>query len=146
MARSVLHRSHLVTVAARDHPALRGSVAPGGPIPPELFCALPHVIRSMDGSLGGTIDPALHRMGLSRRIALTVPYFEAVALVVAQSTMLGSLPVHHAAAATTRLALDTYLPPFGPAELDVPMFWHRRHHEDPAHLWLRDQVAAVMRR
>ncbi len=53
---------------------------------------------SMDGSKVGTIDPVLAERGLQRRVALTVPHFQAVALAIAESGLLGNLPIHFARA------------------------------------------------
>lgn len=145
IAQERLHDSYIVSVVRRGHPLLAGeAIAPGGRIPPELFCRIPQVFMSMDGSLRGTMDGALLERGLTRRIAVTVPHFQAVALCVAESDMLGNLPVHFARRAARLLDLEIYLPPFDPPILGGCVFWHRRLDADPANLWLRGQIAGVL--
>ena len=92
-----LFRSFIATVARRDHPALiAAGIRPGERIPPEVYCAVPHVIMSMDGGRTGTVDRVLAERGLARRVAMTVPHFQAVALAAVEAGLLGSLPIHFA--------------------------------------------------
>jgi DNA-binding transcriptional LysR family regulator len=142
-----LFQSWLVCIARRGHPLLASEgIRPGQAIPADIFCALPHVLRSADGSKMGTIDPALARLGLSRRVMVTVPHFQAVALAVEASEMLGSIPVHFAHMLTDRLKLDVFMPPMDSPTMDVTMYWPRRFDRDPGTSWLRDQIADVLSR
>ncbi|AHG48840.1 LysR family transcriptional regulator (plasmid) [Rhizobium leguminosarum bv. trifolii CB782] len=143
-SRKVL-QSWLVCIAKCSHPLLaRHGIRPGDAIPADIFCAIPHVLRSADGSKIGTIDPALARIGLSRRIMVTVPHFQAVALAVEASEMLGSIPVHFARVLTKRLKIDVFMPPMDSPKMDVTMYWLRRFDRDPGSAWLRDQIAHVL--
>lgn len=140
-----LFRSWLVCIARRGHPLLaEKGIRPGDMLPPDVFCALPHVLRSADGGRTGTIDPALGRLGLSRQVVLTVPHFQAAALSVAASDLLGSIPVHFARQVAEQLAIDFYLPPMESPTMEVTMYWHRRFDRDPGNAWLRDEIAAVL--
>jgi DNA-binding transcriptional LysR family regulator len=140
-----LHGSYIVSVTRKDHPVLaeRG-VKPGSRIPPEVFCQVPQVFMSMDGSVKGTMDVALGEQGLARKVAMTVPHFQAVALCVAGSDLLGNLPIHFARLAGRLHGLDLYLPPFDPPILGGSAFWHKRFDRDPANLWLRDCIAKAL--
>jgi DNA-binding transcriptional LysR family regulator len=140
-----LYQSFIVTAARADNPILSGAgVRPGQRIPPELFCAISQVLMSMDGSRTGTMDAALSQQGLKRRVSMTVPHFQAVALAVAEADLLGNLPVHYARRVAPLLGLELFLPPFDPPILDVMLFWHRRHDEDPAQAWLRQRISEVL--
>lgn len=138
IAQKRLYDSYIVCVARKDHPVLRQNcIEPGMRIPPDVFCQIPQVFMSMDGSKTGTVDGALMQHGLTRKVVMTVPHFQAVALCVAASSMLGNLPIHFARDAARRLALDVYMPPYDPPILGVYLFWHRRQDQDPANQWLR---------
>lgn len=140
-----LFKSWLVCVARRGHPLLAAAgVSPGSQIPIETFCAVPHVLRSADGARAGTVDPALARLGLQRRIVMTVPHFQAVALAVSGSDLIGSLPVRFARLVVAQLGLDMFLPPFESPSMEVTMYWHRRMDRDAASVWLRGHVAAIL--
>ncbi len=141
----VLFRSHMVTVARRGDAALTDAGGhPGERIPPDLFCAIPQVLMSMDGARTGTIDAVLAAHGLSRQIAVTVPHFHAVALAVVEAGLIGSLPVHFAERVAPLFGLDVYLPPFDPPTVEVMLYWHRRHDADAAHAWLRDIIIETL--
>nr|WP_312862180.1 hypothetical protein [Rhizobium sp. BK529] len=90
------------------------------------------------------MDPALARFGLSRRVMVTVPHFQAVALAVEASEMLGSIPVHFARMLSGRLKLDVFMPPMDSPKMNVTMYWLRRFDRDPGSAWLRDQIADVL--
>jgi DNA-binding transcriptional LysR family regulator len=141
IAQQRLFNSYIVCVARKDHELLsKHGIRPGSRIPPEVFCQIPQVFMSMDGSKTGTMDGALIERGLTRRVVMTVPHFQAVALSVAASRMLGNLPVHFARHAAPLLGLEIYLPPFDPPIMGVYLFWHKRHDQDPASLWLRARI------
>lgn len=141
IAQKKLHDSYIVSVARKAHPVLLAhGIKPGRRIAPYVFCEIPQVLMSMDGSFRGTMDDALLEHGLTRKIAMTVPHFQAVALCVAESEMLGNLPVHFARRAAKFLDLELYMPPFDPPILGGSVFWHKRVDQDPANRWLRSQV------
>ena len=141
-----MFRSHMVTIARRDHPVLAQSgLRPGDCIPADLFCAIPQVLMSMDGSLTGTVDHALKEQGLSRTIAATVPHFHAVALAVAEAGLIGNLPVHFAERVAPLLDLEIYELPFPPPPVDVMLYWHSRHGPDSAHAWHRERICETLR-
>ena len=140
-----LLESFVVSVAPKRHPVLeKAGIKPGHRIPAEVFCEIPQVLMSMDGSKVGTIDPVLAERGLQRHIALTVPHFQAVALAIAESGLLGNLPIHFARAVAPALGLELYLPPYDPPVTDVMLFWHRRVDAHAANAWLRDHIAKAL--
>jgi DNA-binding transcriptional LysR family regulator len=140
-----LLESFVVSVAPTRHPVLeKAGIKPGHRIPAEVFCDIPQVLMSMDGSKVGTMDPVLAQHGLERRIALTVPHFQAVALAIAESGLLGNLPVQFAKAVAPALGLALYLPPYDPPVTDVMLFWHRRVDAHAANAWLRDHIAKAL--
>ncbi|HEY0132655.1 MAG TPA: hypothetical protein VGB85_01210, partial [Nannocystis sp.] len=74
-----------------------------------------------------------------------VPYFLAAPEMVAASDLIlttAELVAQHFAKLYPLqvLAPPIDLPPFG-----IDAVWHERFDQDPAHRWLRGQVAAVMR-
>ena len=92
-----LFQSFIVSAAPKNHPILaRAGIKPGGRIPPDIYCTIPQVLMSMDGGRTGTVDRVLAEHGLERRVSVTVPHFQAVALAIAEAGLLGSLPIHFA--------------------------------------------------
>src|SRR5262245_45978602 len=144
ISRQPLFRSPFAVIAARGHKELRkASVEPGTAIPLNIFCALPHAIRSIDGSMTGMVDDALHKAGAKRRLALALPSFQGIGLAVARGRLIAAVPVQFASAVAKDLRLSIYLPPVEVPVPEVRMYWHKRHDRNPAHCWLRDQVVAA---
>jgi DNA-binding transcriptional LysR family regulator len=140
-----LFQSFIVAAAPKNHPMLvESGIQPGCRIPPDIYCTIPQVLMSMDGSRTGTVDRALADRGLQRRVAVTVPHFQAVALAIAEAGLLGSLPIHFARPVARLLDFDLYLPPYDPPIVDVILFWHRRLDGNAANTWLRDHVMRVL--
>jgi DNA-binding transcriptional LysR family regulator len=140
-----LFQSYIVAAAPRNHPALeKAGVRPGERIPAKLYCEMPQVLMSMDGGRTGTVDRVLAGHGLARRVAMTVPHFQAVALAIARGGLLGNLPIHFARPVASTLDLALYLPPYDPPIVDVMLYWHKRVDADAANAWLRGHVARAL--
>jgi DNA-binding transcriptional LysR family regulator len=137
--------SSFVTVAARDHAQIGGAgIKPGDILPLELFCRLPHALRSVDGTMSGMVDDALAEIGMSRRVMLALPHFHSVAVAVARSDLIAALPRQMAEAVADHLDLAIH-----PLSVDIPaqelrLYWHRRHDRHPAHCWLREQIVDIV--
>ncbi|WP_028216609.1 LysR family transcriptional regulator [Paraburkholderia oxyphila] len=131
----VLFKERYVLAGRTGHPRLkrRPNV--------KQFCELEHVIVSPDGGgFRGVTDETLAEAGLARRVVLSVPHFLFVMSALAQSDLVAMLP--------WRLVRDNPALKVVDAPVEVPgyevcMLWHERVHRDPAHQWLREQIAAV---
>lgn len=136
-----LFHSPFAIIAARDNAAVRQAGIEGGQrLPMELFCELPHVLRSIDGSMSGSTDEALSKIGRARRVSLALPHFQAVALAVAQGNHLAAVPRQFAVWAAERLPLAIHEPPLSIPAPEVRMYWHARHDDEPPHRWIRNQI------
>ena len=85
--RTVLFEESFVGVARADHAALAA-----GPMPLATFAALPHALVSLNTDRRGAIDDRLQTLGLTRRIALVVPYMLLLPRVLAESDLIAVLP------------------------------------------------------
>lgn len=142
ISRQVLFRSPFTIIAACGHAALAAAgIREGSVIPLDLFCELPQALRSSDGSTTGFVSDALARIGRKRRVVLTLPHFYAIGRAVARGDLIAAVPIQFARACAEELRLALYAAPIEIPEPDICMFWHRRHDQDPAHRWLREQIA-----
>ncbi|CAB3768221.1 HTH-type transcriptional regulator SyrM 1 [Paraburkholderia humisilvae] len=104
------------------------------------FCKLEHVIVSPGGGgFHGVTDEALAALGLARRVVLSVPHFLVVESVLASSDLVAMLPSR---LVRDSAALQVVAPPLDVPGYEMSMLWHERVHRDPAHQWLREQIAA----
>ncbi|HEX2560778.1 LysR family transcriptional regulator [Phenylobacterium sp.] len=145
VATQALFLSPFVLVAANDHPQIAAAgIAPGEVLPLDLFCALPHAIRSVDGSLSGMVDEVLEASGRRREVVLGLPHFFAVARAVAAGHVIAALPRQFADAFAKQLGLAIYALPVPSPAPEIRMYWHSRHQKNPAHVWLREVVVEVI--
>jgi DNA-binding transcriptional LysR family regulator len=115
----------------KEHP--RGREAPTL----EDYCQLSHVMVSQGGRVHSAVDDVLARHGQVRRVAVTVPNYNQVALVLADTDCVATLPrrlLQRYASDLELLPLPFSMPPF-----DLAMGWHARAQHDPAHQWLRER-------
>ncbi len=109
------------------------------PLDIERFCQVSHALMSHDGSkFQGATDLALRAEGRSRRVTAAVPSFLVLIELVRQSDLVALVPA--------RLVEKAHGLLVQPPPLHVPGFtkvlaWHERRQEDPAHKWLREQLA-----
>lgn len=143
IASEVLFHSPFAVIARPDEPSVAASgIQPGSIMPLDLFCALPHVLRSIDGGLAGATDAALATIGRERRVVLTVPQFHAVSLAVAQGGVIAVVPCQFAENVAEGLGLSIYRTPLPIAAPSIRLYWHARHTGEAAHRWLRAQIVA----
>lgn len=122
----------LVCVVRANHPA-RGRMGA------KHFTELPHVELALFGNVDDRVDRALARIGLERRVALTVPHLLAIPPTVAGTDCVATISVR-LARAYRHLGLRTFAPPFAIAPLVLRQYWHRRTRKDDYVRLLRELV------
>jgi DNA-binding transcriptional LysR family regulator len=116
-----------------------------GPMDLDAYTSLPHVmVSAAGGHFSSEIDVTLARLGRERRVAVSVQSYAVVPAVVAQSDCLCTLPRRFLARYRSQLEIHDL--PFDMADFALSAIWHARVDDDPAHIWLRDQLFAVAAR
>jgi DNA-binding transcriptional LysR family regulator len=112
---------------------------PRGKAPPTLedYCQLSHVMVSHDGGFHSAVDDVLARNGKVRRVAVTVPNYNQVALVLAEMDCVATLPSKLLQRYGS--GLDILQLPFSMPPVELAMGWHARAQHDPSHRWLRER-------
>lgn len=143
MSRTIF-RSEFALLVRRGHPALE--IVDGRPLMTlDAFCAADHVLYSPSGALRSFTDEALERLGRTRRVAMTLPKFSAIAHTVSRTDMLGTLPRTLADELAPGLDLVVMPSPVGLDPHPMLMVWSGRSHDNPAHRWVRDQIVDLVR-
>jgi len=129
-----LFRDPYVCLMRADHPAI------GARLTRRQFARASHALVSSLGSGHRVIEEALERHGLARRIALRVPHFSVVPMVLARSDLLLTIPLRIArefekTGVLKALRLPVPIPP-----ADVGIHWHERFERDPGIRWLRERM------
>ena len=132
-------------IAARNHPAIAAAgIAPGETLPLDLYCSLAHVIFSPEGNLAADGDRALARIGRSRRVVLTLPFFASICCAVSESDLIAMVPRQIAERPNHRGGLDVFRPPMEIPPKQLVATWHQRNDGNPGHRWIRDRIADLL--
>lgn len=110
----------------------------------DSWCAAEHAIVSFEGGGRGFVDEILEGLGRSRRVAVSLTSFDAVARVVAATRLVAVLPAEVARVAGN--ALVTARAPIALPTLPMLLVWHPRHTTDARHRFLREVVYEAIRR
>jgi DNA-binding transcriptional LysR family regulator len=130
--RQPLFRDPYVCLMRADHPV-------GRSLTRKKFLAASHALVSYKGG-HRVIEEALERAGLARRIALRVPHFTVVPMVLERSDLILTLPSKVARVYQQRGSFKSLPPPVPIPPADVAAHWHERFERDPGSRWLREMV------
>lgn len=78
----------------------------------ERFCMMRHLVVSMTGDPHGFVDDTLEKLGLSRRIALTVPNFAMGLATLSETDLIAAMPRRYVAMYARRFGLASRELPF----------------------------------
>jgi DNA-binding transcriptional LysR family regulator len=108
----------------------------------EVFAKATHILVSPEGDDSGVVDDALAKLGLSRRIGLTVAEMYAAPSLV-QSTNYIAVLMEGVLMGSSNEFLSTFPLPITLDPVRFNMLWHRRTDKHPAHQWLREQIRSA---
>ncbi len=107
------------------------------------FVALNHMLVSLTGRGGGPVDAALAQRGLSRRVALRVPYPALTPLLIAETELVLTTNRWLARKLAKPAGLVLRRPPLAIPPIRAPMVWHERTHRDPRQRWVRELLGRI---
>lgn len=126
-----LYDEDFLCVLRRGHPAA------GQPLDLDTFCGLAHaMVSTAGGGFSGAVDEALHALGRTRTVAVSVNSFLLVPALVEGSDLVATVPARLVRRWAGSLAVLP--PPCAVPGFSIAMGWHARAHADPAQVWLRD--------
>jgi DNA-binding transcriptional LysR family regulator len=128
-----------VCVVRRGHPLAKKKLTLA------RFAAASHALIAPRGREGSLADDSLARLGLSRRVAVTLPHFLVAPHVVAESDLVLILAARVASQLAAPLGLVVLAPPreLGLTGFRVSALWHERTQHDLAHRWVRELFTDV---
>jgi DNA-binding transcriptional LysR family regulator len=74
----------------------------------------------------------------------TVPDFFSVARLVAETDLIGTVPIAFALPLAERLGFAMYRLPFAMPPAHLNLYWHRRYADDAEHRWMREKIIALL--
>jgi DNA-binding transcriptional LysR family regulator len=133
--RARLFEEHYVCMTRPDHPLGRR-----GALTLKEFLSGRHVLISSMGSGHQQLERALAEHGVEQNVALRVPHFVVIPLIVAGTDLIVSLPRHVADVWARLVKVKVHPLPITIPGFDVSLYWHPRVENDSANLWLRDAM------
>ncbi|KQS78995.1 LysR family transcriptional regulator [Rhizobium sp. Leaf384] len=109
----------------------------------ETFLQMSHLLVSPENERFGLVDAALGKLGLRRRLALTLPQMYAAPPLVASSDLIATLMRGVVDASGYREQLHVLKPPLDLGTATFDMAWHRRNDVHPAQRWLRQVIGSL---
>ena len=139
LQRLPLFKERVVAIAQRDHPRIHGRMDL------ETFLDLPHAMISLhnDTLPVDSVDQRLRELGLKRRIKFMTQRTATLAEVVGRTHLIGTMVERYARKYAPCHHLQILDLPFDMAAFEMSMYWHKRVHLDPAHIWLRDMMVSA---
>src|SRR6185436_1875795 len=129
--RTALFRDPYVCLMRADHPIQS--------LTKKRFLEASHALVTYSGG-HHVIEEALERAGVSRRIALRVPHFTVVPMVLERTDLILTLPARVARVYERQGRFKTVPPPIPMPPAEVAVHWHERFEADPGNRWLREQI------
>ena len=111
----------------------------------ERYCAAQHMLVSVTGDLDGIVDRYLTDMGMSRRIAVTVPNSMVAFELVESTDLLVSAPRRLVAANTERFGLMTVEMPIALPQSQIRVILPKAGLADAGLVWLLDAIERINR-
>lgn len=136
----VLLEDRFVVVSRKRHPLLKGG------LDLEKYLALRHVVVSSRRSGPVVEDFELGRMGYHRNIGMRCQNYFVALSTVARSQMVLTVPENYALRNQHYHDLKIWPIPVELRPVASYMYWHESVAEDPANLWLRQQVLQLQER
>lgn len=130
----------LLTLSRMDHPQAKDRMSL------ESYLALRHVVLTPRTGAMPMIDLALAKRGLRRHIAVEVPHFLSMPLIVQASNMICTLPKRMAHLYAEHFRLKTHPVPLRMPKFPIFLIWHNSADTDPAHEWLRRHLMEFCQR
>lgn len=127
-----LFEEHYVCMTRPDHPLGRRAS-----LTLKEFLSARHVLISSMGSGHQVLERTLAEHGVEENVALRVPHFVVVPLIVAGTDLIVSLPSRVAEASARLVKVKVHPLPIPIPSFDVSLYWHARVENDAANRWLR---------
>ncbi len=128
---------HLVSMVRHDHPTI------GDHLSIDDYTSIPHIVLKQDRPI---VDTVLKRHGLTRDIALQVPHFLSMPLIVQKTDFICTLPKRMALVYADFFRTKVMKTPLDFPKIPIYFMWHQSVDEDLGHRWLRKALAELCHR
>jgi DNA-binding transcriptional LysR family regulator len=131
-----LFEQRFACVLSQSHPRIRGPRVSAAAYRSER-----HVVITAPGTGHIIVEQELHRLGVERMAALSVPTLPGLGNLLANTDLLATVPERVAQMLTGISRVRALPTPWRLPSFAIKQHWHRRFQQDPANRWLRSVVA-----
>ena len=128
---------HFVCLLRADHPIK------GPKLSLAQFMELNHAVVLAEGRSQEIFERFLEKKRIRRNIKLWTQHFMSIPTVIARSDLVVTVP-HALGMYFERSGANIKMvkPPFNVPDIELKQHWHRKYHNDPKIIWLREVVAS----
>lgn len=124
-------------IVRKDHPRI------GSQLTRKQFLEEGHAVVQQEGKSHELFEQDLALQGWVRRVAVSIPHFLAIPLIIAESDLIVTVPYAVARSFARMAELKVLRPPLQARRADLRQHWHTRFHHDPANRWIRKVIASL---
>lgn len=110
------------------------------PLPIQDYAAQDHLLVSINGSPTGFVDRLLDRQGLTRRIAVTTPYFLQSAYLLEKLPLIATLPERFVLGCSSLSKMALRPLPLENPGFDVSAAWRKGDENNPRSIALKEVI------
>ncbi|WP_028219915.1 LysR family transcriptional regulator [Paraburkholderia oxyphila] len=133
-----LYTDRFVCIARGDHPSI------GAALSLQEYLDGVHVTVASTGTGHDTIlEQVLAAQHLERKVALTVPHFLVLPVVVAQTNAIATVPYRMVSPPVSFHNIRVLETPVPFPQIEIRQHWHERYHHDAANKWLRQLMVQL---
>lgn len=122
----------LLSLSRQNHPVV------GERLSLDAYLAQRHVVLAPRTDTMPMIDLALSKRGLQRQIAVTVPHFLSMPVIVQSSDLICTLPRRMAHLYADHFDLKSHAVPLRIPRFPIYLIWHESADSDAGHNWFRN--------
>jgi len=124
-------------VVRRNHPRIEARMTA------SIYKRERHVAITAAGTGHDLVESELQRLGVERRIALSLPTLPGLGNLLAHTDLIATVPDRVAQMLVGIARVKTLPPPFALPSFAIKQHWHERYQHDPGNRWLRGVVAEL---
>jgi DNA-binding transcriptional LysR family regulator len=124
-------------VVRRNHPRIEARMTSA------IYKRERHVAITAVGSGHDQVESALQRLGINRRVALSLPTLPGLGNLIANTDLIATVPDGVAQMLVSIAKVKALALPFSLPAFAIKQHWHERYQHDPANRWLRSVIAEL---
>lgn len=130
-----LFDQHFACVVRKNHPRIEARMTT------SIYKRERHVAITAVGSGHDQVEGELQRLGIERRVALSLPTLPGLGNLLANTDLIATVPDRTAQMLVGIAQVKALQPPFSLPSFAIKQHWHERFQHDTANRWLRSVVA-----